>query len=139
MAPDVRVTRTFSNVARNLKKLSWLPEDNPRKTQLSNFHFSIRDSAHIAHSCLLRSRVSVGNQRPRLVPVPTSGIIGACGSRDAYKMNKTMFLAGTLFLLAAPVGRPTEFVQTSVAAQPVQTFSASVDGFRSQFSSAIEG
>ena len=53
-------------------------------------------------------------------------------------MNKTKFLAMMLFLLAAPVGRATEFVQTSVAPQPVQILSPSVDGFRSQFDSAIE-
>lgn len=43
-----------------------------------------------------------------------------------------------LFLPVAPVERATDFVQTSVAAQPLQAFSASADGFRSQFNSTVE-
>jgi TonB family protein len=53
-------------------------------------------------------------------------------------MNKTVFVSMIVFLQVTPVGRTTEFSRTSVAAQSVQTFSASAEGFRSQFNSTIE-
>ncbi len=53
-------------------------------------------------------------------------------------MTKAAFVSIIVFLQLAPSGRATEFAQTSVSAQSVQTFSASVDGFRSQFNSIIE-
>lgn len=53
-------------------------------------------------------------------------------------MNKTALLSMVIFLQVTPVGRATESAQTSVDAGTLQTFSTSVDGFRSQFNSTIE-
>lgn len=52
-------------------------------------------------------------------------------------MGKLVFLSITLFLLVAPVVQSTELLQSSAEAQPIQTFSASPDGFQSQFDAIV--
>jgi TonB family protein len=53
-------------------------------------------------------------------------------------MNESVFLLMIFFLPVAPVRPAVEIAQASVAAQSVQEFSQSVDGFDSQFNSTIE-